>query len=368
MGNGHRGLYWASLLLLSILVSLEARSLTGQEAATEPLTEEQVLGLVTASKLGELPVNRIIELIQQRGIKFSVTDPFLLELEARDADVAILETLRQVRSGGKDFTPTPTKPGETPTNVGSPEEARPESSADSPIELDWTKFLESARATAMAYTDELPNFICTQVTQRFARFFPGGWRQMDNYVAELTYFEKKENYKILTVANKVSNGTTIETLSGTRSTGEFGTSLRSLFDPASKANFRLEGRDQTNGHETIRVGYQVPLETSSRTINYNNQRTVVTAYRGRCWIDPKSYQVVRLEDKAISIPVDFPITRSEGAIDYDLADISGRKYWLPVRAEVLLVEGGAKLHTRNVIEFKRYRKFEAEVRIVPDEP
>ena len=87
---------------------------------------------------------------------------------------------------------------------------------------------------------------------------------------------------------------------------------------------------------------------------------------GRCWIDPESLQIVRLEDKAINIPPDFPITRSDGATDYDLADIGGRKYWLPVRAEVLLVEGGAKLHTRNVIEFKRYRKFEAEVRIVPD--
>ena len=33
------------------------------------------------------------------------------------------------------------------------------------------------------------------------------------------------------------------------------------------------------------------------------------------------------------------------------------------RAEVLLVEGAAKVHTRNVIEFKKYRKFEAEVKI-----
>jgi hypothetical protein len=358
-----------SLLLLSVLWAAARQDLTGQEPAVEPLTEEQVLGLVNSSKLGEVSVNRIVELIQQRGIKFSVTDIFLLELEAREADTAVVETLRQMRAQGKDFVPTTPAPS-TPAQSG-PAPAVPEARQKSPGEImgeaEWQKFLESARAKAMAYTDELPNFICTQVTQRFVRFFPGGWRQVDNYVADLTYFEKKENYKILTVANQVRSGATIETLSGTRSTGEFGTSLRSLFDPATKANFRLEGRDQTNGHETIRVGYQVPRETSSRTINYNNERTIVTAYRGRCWIDPQSHQVVRLEDKAISIPDDFPITRSEGAIDYDLADIAGRKYWLPARAEVLLIEGGAKLHTRNVIEFKRYRKFEAEVRIVPDE-
>jgi hypothetical protein len=92
----------------------------------------------------------------------------------------------------------------------------------------------------------------------------------------------------------------------------------------------------------------------------------VTAYRGRCWIDPESFQIVRLEERAVNIPQDFPITRSEGSIDYDLQDIAGKKYWLPVRAEMLLVQGGANLHTRNVIEFKRYRKFEAEVKIVPE--
>lgn len=359
-----RGQILAGAMLWLLLAGIA--TITGQHATPEPLTEEQVLALVTSSKLGELSVNRVVELIQERGIKFSVTDLFLLELEAREADIAVLETLRQIRQQGKDFVPTEPKPLTTVEEPAIGEAGRPQTPEDA-VEADWPKFLEAVRAKAMAYTDELPNFICTQVTQRFARFFPGGWRQVDNYVAELSYFDKKEHYKILTVANKVTPDATIENLSGTRSTGEFGTSLRSLFDPATKANFRLEGREHSNSRETIRIGYQVPLETSSRTINYNNERTIVTAYRGRCWVDPKSYQVVRLEDKAINIPEDFPITRSEGAIDYDLADISGRKYWLPVRAEVLLVEGGAKLHTRNVIEFKRYRKFEAEVRIVPDE-
>ena len=235
-----------------------------------------------------------------------------------------------------------------------------------PTDADWPKFLESARAKAMAYTDDLPNFICTQITNRSYRYFPGGWRQADNFVADLTYFEKKENYKILTVANRPTTTATIENMSGARSTGEFGSSLRALFDPTSNATFRMEGLEQTNGRDTVRVSYQVPKETSSRTINYNDERTIVTAYRGRCWIDPESFQIIRIEERAVNIPEDFPITRSEVTIDYDLQDISGRKYWLPVRAEMLLVQGGAKLHTRNVIEFKRYRKFEAEVKIVPE--
>ncbi|MCI0418249.1 MAG: hypothetical protein L0312_03330, partial [Acidobacteria bacterium] len=290
--------FWAGTLL-----SAGVLARAGQEPAAEPLTEEQVLSLVTSAKLGELPASRIAELIRNRGIKFSVTDVFLLELQTREADPVVIETLRQLRGQGRDFIPT------SPALHAPAPENSPSASTNA-VEANWPKFLDSVRAKAIAYNDELPNFICTQVTQRSARYFPGGWRSVDNFVAELTYFEKKEHYKILTVANQATTTATMENLSGTRSTGEFGTSLRSLFDPATNANFRLEGREQTNGRETIRLGYQVARETSSRTINYNNERTIITAYRGRCWIDPQSYQVVRLEDKAINIPPDFPITRS----------------------------------------------------------
>jgi hypothetical protein len=337
-----------------------------QDPAAGPLTEEQILSLVTSAKLGELPASRVSELVRKRGIAFPVTDVFLLELQTRQADPALLETLRQIRGQGKDFVPTIAAGSSGSLGPSSTPEGPVPPTSTGAVEADWPKFLEQVRAKAIAYTDELPNFICTQLTQRSARYFPGGWRTVDNFVAELSYFDKKEHYKILTVANQATTTATIENLSGTRSTGEFGSSMRTLFEPATNAAFRLEGREQTNGRETIRLGYQVARETSSRSINYNNERTIITAYRGRCWIDPESFQVVRLEDKAINIPPDFPITRSDGSTDYDLADIGGRKYWLPVRAEVLLVEGGAKLHTRNVIEFKRYRKFEAEVRIVPD--
>ncbi len=350
-----RTLFLLSWIYLSLTVSLS------QEPSTGPLTEEGLLSLVSSSKTGALPVNRVVELIQERGLAFSVTDVFLFELELGEADVAIVQTLRQMRSQGKDFVPTPTEPAGAP----SPAEASVQPGKP-PTEESWPHFLEAVRAKAMDYTEQLPNFICTQITQRFARFFPGGWREYENYVAELSYYDQKEHYKILTIGNQIKSDASLESLSGTWSTGEFGSSLRALFDPKTKASFRLEGVDQTNGRETVRVGYQVPKETSGRSISYRNERTVVTAYRGRCWVDPESFQVVRLEDKALSIPEGFPITRAEGSVDYDLAEIAGGKYWLPIRAEVMLVEGGAKLHMRNLIEFKRYRKFEAEVKISPE--
>ena len=332
--------YGSSLLILGASVSRL------QESRPEALTEEHVLSLVTSSKLGVLSAEQIVELIRKRGLQFEVTESFLLELQARETDPVILETLRALRRLGAE--------------------------SERPAEADWPRFLESVRAKALTYSDALPNFICTQVTQRQVRDPQRGWKAVDNFVAELTYFDKKEHYKILTVGSNAATDSTIENLSGTTSTGEFGTAMRSLFDPAANTSFRLEGRAQFNGRETVRIGYQVPRTPGGRTITHkvrNNKQTIVTAYRGRCWIDPNSFQLVRLEYKVLDIPKKFPIIQSDGTTDYDLAEIEGKKYWLPIRAEVLLtvdLEDRGRLHTRNVIDFKQYRKFEAEVRIAPD--
>jgi len=353
------------LIVLLLSLGVFTKPAAPQETTKTPLSEEDILALATSCKLGEIPASRVVDLIHERGVGFSVSDIFLLELETREADPAIGQALRKLRDQGKDFSPTPLKTQEAQLNSPGTNASAPSAvhSSTIPDEHTWPQFLEATRAKAMAYTDDLPNFICTQITSRSERVTPGGWRQADNFVADLTYFEKKENYKIISVANRPTT-TSLESLKGSWSTGEFGSSLRMLFDPKSNASFRLEGADQSNGRETVRISYQVPRETSSSTISYNNERTIVTAYRGRCWIDPESFNVVRLEEKSINIPEGFPITRAEKTIDYDLQEIAGRKYWLPVRAEMLLVEGAVNFQAKNLIEFKRYRKFEAEVKIV----
>ena len=295
---GRRFCWLLSYGALCSLLALSASVFQGQESRPEALTEEQLLSLVTSSKLGVLPAERIVELIKKRGLQFSITEALLSDLQARETDPVILETLRAL------------------SRPGTESRGRPEAN--------WPRFLESVRAKALAYTDDLPNFICTQVTQRHLRSPQGGWKPVDNFAAELTYFGKEEHYKILTVGNNPTDAA-IEDLSGTISTGEFGTAMRSLFGPAAKTSFRLEGRAKSNGHEAVRIGYQVPQKPQGRTITYNNKRTIVAAYRGRCWIDPTSFQLVRLEYKALDTPGNFPIIQSEGATDYDLVDVEGKK-------------------------------------------
>ena len=392
-------------LLPIILVGVPLNLLT----AEGPISQEELLALVTTTRIGAVTSQRVVELIRERGIGFRVKDILLQELKAREADPAIIRTVEEYRSSGPPetvlrpppgveppppvFIPPPVEPSTTePSATGSaatPKPAAPPERAAAPVadlatepaatpvrsglpdRETWPQFLEEARSTAMAYTENLPNFICTQITQRYLRRLPKtGWVRVDNFVAELTYYDKQEHYKLVSVGNRsAASDATLESLKGTTSTGEFGSSLNYLFDPATGTQFRFEGIDNSQGSPAVRVGFRVPKDTSKRSIIFRDGKTelgVVTPYRGRCWIDPDSLQVVQIKERAYRIPDTFPITRSEGSTEYDRVEIAGQQHWLPVRAEVLLENRTARLHTRNVIQFKQYRKFGSDVKFVTE--
>ena len=380
-------------LLLVALVGVPLNPLV----AEGPISEEELLALVTTTRLGAVTSERVVELIRERGIGFRVKDILLQELKAREADPAIIRAVEENRPAGSVessirpppgveppppvFIPPPVEPASTGLSAAgsaaTPASAATTAPAATPVRSGlpdretWPQFLEEVRSKAMEYTDNLPNFICTQITQRYRRRLPKtGWVRLDNFVAELTFYDKQEHYKLVSVGNRSApSDATLESLRGTTSTGEFGSSLNYLFDPATRTLFRFEGIDHSRGSPRVRAGFRVPKETSKRSIIFREGKTelgLVTAYRGRFWIDPVSLQLVQIKEQAYRIPETFPISRSEGSTEYDLVEIAGQRHWLPVRAEVLLENRTARVHTRNVIQFKQYRKFGSEVKFLAD--
>src|SRR4051794_11963526 len=60
--------------------------------------------------------------------------------------------------------------------------------------------LEQVRAKALSYTASLPNYICHKTTTR--RMDPGvtgKWRVSDVLVEQLSFFEQREKYKVLSI-------------------------------------------------------------------------------------------------------------------------------------------------------------------------
>jgi hypothetical protein len=257
-----------------------------------------------------------------------------------------------------------------------------------PTAATWPQFLDSVRQIVMAYTDALPDFTCTQHIQRRAKFgASGSWEAVDQIVAEVSYHEKGETYKVLTIDKKPPPPNYDVKAAGFSSVGDFGNGLYLLFAPESNATFEMEGPDRTRGRKTVRARFYVPQNSSRYQFVLGDQK-LTTAYSGHCWIDLATRHVARYECVAQDIPTSSPVRKSSRTIEYALTEIAGTRYWLPARTSVVLqlvnepprppvdfymsITGrvGSNIYhvvdAVNEIEYKNYRKFGTEVRLVPE--
>jgi len=251
----------------------------------------------------------------------------------------------------------------------------PPAAEEGPSRRDWPVILARVRSNALAYSAQLPDFICNQTTRQYIRSVAPtvGWKIAGSFVAELSYYDRKEHYEILTVNREPApGGTTMDNLGGGLSIGEFGSALRGLFEHRTQAEFKPLGLKKINKLETFCIAFQVSQERSRRFITLNDQ-TIITAYRGRCWVNPDTYEVVRLEKKAVDIPREFPVTQFDMSVDYAPAIISGASYWLPREAEIWIsrrLPGVslkiARIRTKSKIRFDGYRRFGTGVKLVTE--
>jgi hypothetical protein len=235
-----------------------------------------------------------------------------------------------------------------------------------PSPAEQKQLIEELREYAMNYDKRLPDFLCTQVTRRF--YDPSGleyWVNADTITAKLSYFQNKEEKKVLFVNNQYKD-VDWDKLGGATSTGEFGSMLREVFEPETDAAFQWERWGTLRGKRNHVIRYRVLQQQSKWTIVYEKSMSVRPGYTGLIYVDANTGMVTRVTLDAQEIPSYFPIQMAKTQLDYDYTDIGGSTFLLPLRAEVKMREG--KFLVRNDIEFRNYRKFGADTSITFDTP
>lgn len=241
------------------------------------------------------------------------------------------------------------------------------------------QMIEDARAASLSYSGWLPNLICTEHIRRLVNYGESaGWVQTDTLTAQVTYFEQQESYKLL-AHNGRSSRQKLENLPGAISEGEFGSTLRSIFDPASAAIFEAKGQETIRRQKAWVFAYRVSREGSRLELRALSQ-SVFAAFHGLVYIDDATRRVLRLTAEA-EAPPDFPIRDSYIHIDYDWTTIAGARYLVPVRAETGMAEsspvakrdraaarGAQSVKYRNLLEFRGYRKYTADSNLRFDTP
>lgn len=240
-----------------------------------------------------------------------------------------------------------------------------------------SRILESARVAALEYTQQLPDFICTQITHRaiaktpensfsgtgvsgrgpIAAMANGMGFSADTIEEQLTYVGGKESYEVLTVNGKKAVNKQHMSFTGVMSAGEFGSLLSEVFDPASHTTFTWVHAEKLHGRPVDVFRFNVPKEAGTSVVYRDSDKEVEVSYSGEIYLDPETMQTVEIVSK-FDLPPTFPIRVAERRVEYAPQQIAGKSFSLPLRSHVHMEDG---IHSYdNQIDFKNYHRFSSE--------
>lgn len=231
-----------------------------------------------------------------------------------------------------------------------------------PSEEVQKRILDEVRENALNYTDNLPNYLCTQVTKR--RVDPtgsGDWRVTDTILEHLSFFDHRETYKVIMVNDSpVTSPLEHNQLGGATSSGEFGSILHSIFAPQTRTEFQWARWATLRGQRAMVFSFHTGEPMYSIT-HQESKREITTRTHGEVLVDQDTHMVMRINMQTEGIPADFPIQGVSVLLDYDFGEISGQRYLLPLHSSVRSREG--RLASWNEVSYVSYRKFGTESNI-----
>ncbi|HEX3083273.1 MAG TPA: hypothetical protein VHP99_02020, partial [Pyrinomonadaceae bacterium] len=230
-----------------------------------PLTNEEFV-----RRLYQLPAHpdeneKLVDDIRKRGIGFTIT-PGLRSLIATKSgnNASLLHTLEEAnrrRANPTIATPLP-PPAET------------------------NALLDQARKATLGAAETMPDYLVKQqITRSHAFGQSKNWAPYDRLSIAVSYRQSLgEDYKLLSI-----NGMPVTDdqsynmkLGGTISTGEYVSTLTSLFAPESQTEFQAVDTDTIRDRRTIVYEYQVKRENSRQTLGWGEggsmKRETISGY------------------------------------------------------------------------------------------
>jgi hypothetical protein len=242
--------------------------------------------------------------------------------------------------------PLPEKPAPAPVQIPAP------------TSVEQAEILDQIRAYALNYSNNIPNFLCTQVTRR--NVDPTGtgnhFRQVDTIQEQLSFNDHREKYVVTMVNGAMVTGRDHEKLGGATSSGEFGSMLYDIFNPATETQFDWERWTTWHGKRTYVFSFEVRQDRSRYDIYHGpSDRHIVAAYRGLVYADMVTKNIMRIKMECVNLPPDFPIQEASQDLQYEMAKIADQEFLLPAKSELNSRE--ARYLVKNVTTFHLYHKF-----------
>jgi hypothetical protein len=321
-----------------------------------------------------LTVSKVVEFVRS-SVKTNLADKdvaaYLAKVKLTDRlDDRVIEQLQSIGIGARtlhalqalrDLSASLPEPSAAMTTAAPVYQQAPPPSA-----AEQGRLIQEAREYAFNYARSLPDFICTEVVRRSAapKPRPGtapDWRDQDTLQIRLSYYQQKEQYKLMLIDNRITNQD-YEKVGGAKSFGDFGSLMAGIFDPSSRARFEWARWSYLDRRPVLVFSYFIEQPNSHYEIrSEGTDRTVVPAYSGLVMLDKDTHQVMCVTVKAENLPADFPVKAAETRLYYDYVELSGHTFLLPLKSEITMA--GDDYLSRNDEQFRIYRKYSADSEI-----
>lgn len=331
-------------------------------ASAQTLKLDELMKFLTSSVELKMADGEVAKYLVKVKLSERLDDATIEKLLASGIGPKTLNALRTLRDQSESLSTA--KPVAPPPKVQLP---------PAPNAVEQAAIIDEVREYALNYSKNLPNFLSTQVVRRYQAGAPGSryntgsrepsWVQVDLLTLRLSYFDQKEEYKLI-MHNNSPTTQDYKSVGGATSTGEFGSLLRDIFEPRTHARFEWDGWARLRDQLVMGFHYSVEQANSQWGIEYERKDHIVPAYSGRILIDKDSHMVLRVTLNADDIPASFPVKMATTILDYDFTDISGHQFLLPLKSETQMSADGVL--SKNDTEFRLYRKYSAEADITYD--
>lgn len=326
--------------------------------AQQQVTVDQLVQFITSSIQMKMADKDVASTLASMRVSQKLDPRVIEDLQGKGAGPKTVAALNRLSEMSASLAPPPPKliaPKPKPIPPPSYEEQQ--------------SVLEEARNYALTYSQQLPDFICLQVTRRYLdrHYRPGAegsWSISDRLAEKLTYFDQHEKYEAISHNDNSLYGKPADQLGGALSRGDFGTLLHSIFAPESDAEFHWERWGNLDGHLFYVYTYQIDQPHSRETLTFAREQEVTPGYHGEVFVEKGTNVIWRVTVEP-EPPPSFPMQNIREVLDYRYTDISGQPFLLPASGTIVMRAEG--VGSKNEIEFRSYRKYSADTSISFDD-
>jgi hypothetical protein len=254
-----------------------------------------------------------------------------------------------------------------PSLSGNPASGAPESP-------DHTALIARMREAALTYLDRLQDFVCTQITTRSVDTSGTGkqWKLLEVQELDLNYVGHRENYVLLKVNGQSQDAEKRIKGGFYRPGGEFGSALGQIFEPKVNAEFTWDHEETAAGAPLCVFQYRVSQATSKWGMRYDAD-VVTFAHHGFVYANCDNGSVMRIQMESEPATIarkwyfkthQLPVGQQLD-VRYGPTTIGTKEFLVPEFVEEIN-RFGPHL-TKVEIQFQKYRKFEANSKILLDQ-